>query len=100
MSKPYEAKTLETFYDFFEKGFVYKGLKPVYWCLHDRTALAEAEVEYEMHTSPSVYVRYELTSDPAAIDPALAGQAGVDDHLDDDSLDAAGIAGGGIPSRI
>jgi isoleucyl-tRNA synthetase len=74
MSKPYEARTLETFYDFFEKGFVYKGLKPVYWCLHDRTALAEAEVEYEMHTSPSVYVRYALTSDPAAIDPALAGK--------------------------
>ncbi|HTD56657.1 MAG TPA: isoleucine--tRNA ligase, partial [Silvibacterium sp.] len=74
MSKPYEAKTLETFYDFFEKGFVYKGLKPVYWCPHDRTALAEAEVEYEMHTSPSVYVRYALTSDPVAIDPALAGK--------------------------
>src|SRR5271166_4530036 len=74
MSKQYEARTLETFYDFFDKGFVYKGLKPVYWCLHDRTALAEAEVEYEMHTSPSVYVRYALTSDPAAIDAALAGK--------------------------
>ncbi|MFZ0663810.1 MAG: isoleucine--tRNA ligase [Acidobacteriaceae bacterium] len=74
MSKQYEASTLEAFYDFFEKGFVYKGLKPVYWCLHDRTALAEAEVEYEMHTSPSVYVRYALTSDPAAIDPALTGK--------------------------
>src|SRR5271166_407584 len=74
MSKQYEARTLETFYDFFDKGFVYKGLKPVYWCLHDRTALAEAEVEYEMHTSPSVYVHYALTSDPAAIDPALAGK--------------------------
>ena len=57
-----------------EQGFVYKGLKPVYWCIHDRTALAEAEVEYEMHTSPSVYVRYALKSDPAAIDPALAGR--------------------------
>ena len=74
MSKQYEASTLEAFYSFFEKGFVYKGLKPVYWCLHDRTALAEAEVEYEMHTSPSVYVRYALTSEPAAIDPALAGK--------------------------
>jgi len=74
MSKQYEASTLEAFYDFFENGFVYKGLKPVYWCLHDRTALAEAEVEYEMHTSPSVYVRYALTSDPAAIAPALAGK--------------------------
>ncbi len=74
MSKPYEADTLATFYRFFEQGFVYKGLKPVYWCLHDRTALAEAEVEYEMHTSPSVYVRYALTSDPAALAPELTGR--------------------------
>lgn len=71
MSLQYEASIVETFYDFFENGFVYKGLKPVYWCIHDRTALAEAEVEYEQHTSPSVYIRYRLTSDPAAIDPAL-----------------------------
>jgi isoleucyl-tRNA synthetase len=73
MSFGYEASIVETFYDFFEKKFVYKGLKPVYWCIHDRTALAEAEVEYEQHTSPSVYVRYALTSDPAAIAPSLAG---------------------------
>jgi isoleucyl-tRNA synthetase len=81
MSKQYEASTLEAFYSFFEKGFVYKGLKPVYWCLHDRTALAEAEVEYEMHTSPSVYVRYALHSSarlspakPGVFDSALAGR--------------------------
>jgi isoleucyl-tRNA synthetase len=74
MDFPYEAKILETFYGFYEKGFVYKGLKPVYWCSHDRTALAEAEVEYEMHTSPSVYVRYRLTSKPETIDPRLAGK--------------------------
>jgi isoleucyl-tRNA synthetase len=74
MSFGYEASIVETFYDFFEKDFVYKGLKPVYWCIHDRTALAEAEVEYEQHTSPSVYVRYALTSDPATIDAALAGK--------------------------
>src|ERR1017187_5776146 len=74
MARDYEARTLEAFYGFLEKGFVYRGLKPVYWCIHDRTALAEAEVEYEMHTSPSVYVRYRLTSDPAAIAPALAGR--------------------------
>ena len=73
MSLPYEASIAETFFDFFEKGFVYKGLKPVYWCIHDKTALAEAEVEYAMHTSPSIYVRYRLTSEAAAIDPALAG---------------------------
>jgi len=74
MSRDYEARTLEAFYGFLEKGFVYRGLKPVYWCIHDRTALAEAEVEYEMHTSPSVYVRYKLTSDAAALDPLLAGR--------------------------
>ncbi len=74
MARPYEARTLEAFYGFLEKGFVYRGLKPVYWCIHDRTALAEAEVEYENHTSPSVYVRYRLTSDPADIDPRLAGR--------------------------
>ncbi len=77
MSNQYEAAIAETFFSFFENGFVYKGLKPVYWCIHDRTALAEAEVEYEMHTSPSVYVRYQLTSDPAAISPALAGKTDV-----------------------
>ena len=74
MSRDYEARTLEAFYGFLEKGFVYRGLKPVYWCIHDRTALAEAEVEYAQHISPSVHVRYRLTSDPAKIDPALAGK--------------------------
>ncbi|MGA2046854.1 MAG: class I tRNA ligase family protein, partial [Terracidiphilus sp.] len=74
MARDYEARTLEAFYGFLEKGFVYRGLKPVYWCINDRTALAEAEVEYEMHTSPSVYVRYRLTSDAEGIHPALAGR--------------------------
>jgi len=67
MDYEYEAHIAETFYHFFEQGFVFKGLKPVSWCIHDRTALAEAEVEYEMHTSPSVYVRYQLTSDAGKI---------------------------------
>jgi isoleucyl-tRNA synthetase len=74
MSRDYEAHTLEAFYGFLEKGFVYRGLKPVYWCIHDHTALAEAEVEYDMHTSPSVYVRYRLTSRPEELAPALAGR--------------------------
>lgn len=74
MDFPYEARILETFYGFYEKGFVYKGLKPVYWCSHDHTALAEAEVEYEMHTSPSVYVRYKLTSAAEKIDHRLRGK--------------------------
>jgi isoleucyl-tRNA synthetase len=72
MTPAYESVVLATFYKFFEQGFVYKGLRPVYWCMHDRTALAEAEVEYENHTSPAVYVRYRLESDPRTIDPSLA----------------------------
>ena len=59
---------------FAERGYVYKGARPVYWCIHDQTALAEAEVEYHQHTSPSVYVKFPLASDPALIDPALAGR--------------------------
>jgi isoleucyl-tRNA synthetase len=74
MAPAYQATIARTFVDFLDKGYVYKGLKPVNWCLHDKTALAEAEVEYENHTSPSVWVRFALTSDPAAIDPALAGK--------------------------
>ncbi|MCI0355816.1 MAG: isoleucine--tRNA ligase, partial [Acidobacteria bacterium] len=59
---------------FLEKGAVYKGLRPVYWCIFDQTALAEAEVEYEQHTSPSIWVKYALASDPAALDPSLVGK--------------------------
>ena len=74
MSDHYEAETARLFARFVERGFVYKGARPVYWCIHDQTALAEAEVEYEQHTSPSVYVKFPLQSDPALIDPALAGR--------------------------
>ena len=77
MSRDYEARTLETFYGFLEKGFVYRGLKPVYWCIHDRTALADAEIEYGQHTSPSIYVRYRLTSDLSGLgEEAAAALAG------------------------
>ena len=77
MSPQYESVVLDTFFSFYEQGLVYKGLKSVYWCIHDKTALAEAEVEYEMHTSPSVWVRYRLTSDAGKIDAALAGKTNV-----------------------
>jgi isoleucyl-tRNA synthetase len=72
MTPEYESVVLATFYKFLETGFVYKGLRPVYWCWHDRTALAEAEVEYETDKSPSVFVKYQLQSDPRTIDPDLA----------------------------
>jgi isoleucyl-tRNA synthetase len=74
MDPQYESAIVRTLYDFLENGAVYKGLKPVYWCIKDKTALAEAEVEYEQHASPSVWVKYALTSDPAQIDARLAGR--------------------------
>jgi isoleucyl-tRNA synthetase len=74
MNPQYESVVLSTFFSFYENGFVYKGLRAVYWCMHDETALAEAEVEYENHTSPTVWVKYALLDDPAGIDPALAGK--------------------------
>ena len=74
MTPQYESVVLSTFFSFYENGFVYKGLRAVYWCMHDETALAEAEVEYENHTSSTVWVKYRLLDDPAQIDPALAGK--------------------------
>ncbi len=60
MNPSYEAAILREFGTFVAKGGVYKGLKPVLWCTTDRTALAEAEVEYDNHTSPSIYVRFPV----------------------------------------
>src|SRR2546421_4546947 len=74
MSNHYEAETARLFGRFIERGYVYKGARPVYWCIHDQTALAEAEVEYREHTSPSVYVKFPLVSGPAQIDEALTGR--------------------------
>jgi isoleucyl-tRNA synthetase len=74
MTPQYESVVLSTFFSFYENGFVYKGLRAVYWCMHDETALAEAEVEYANHTSSTVWVKYRLLDDPAKIDPALAGK--------------------------
>jgi isoleucyl-tRNA synthetase len=72
MSAEYEAVIAQAFVDFLHGGYVYKGLKPVHWCTKDQTALAEAEVEYEDHSSPSIYVKFKLKSDAATIDPTLA----------------------------
>jgi isoleucyl-tRNA synthetase len=74
MTPQYEAAVLEILFRFLENDFVYKGLRPVYWCMFDETALAEAEVEYENHISPTVWVKYPFTGDPASLDPALKGK--------------------------
>ncbi|HSB72424.1 MAG TPA: isoleucine--tRNA ligase [Candidatus Methylomirabilis sp.] len=71
----YEANILRELGKFVGTEGVYRGLKPVHWCTSCLTALAEAEVEYEDHTSPSIYVEFPLTSDPARLDPTLAGAA-------------------------
>jgi isoleucyl-tRNA synthetase len=62
MNPDYEACIASSFITFLEKGYVYRGLKPVYWCIFDRTALAEAEVEYEDHTSPSIWVKFPVVA--------------------------------------
>ena len=71
MEYKYEADILRELGKFFATGAVYRGLKPVHWCTSCLTALAEAEVEYFDHTSPSVYVEFPLTSDPATLDPGV-----------------------------
>ncbi|MBN38380.1 MAG: isoleucine--tRNA ligase [Opitutae bacterium] len=60
MNGPYEAEILKTFASFVEKGLVYRSKKPVYWSIPCRTALAEAEIEYQNHVSPSIFVRFPL----------------------------------------
>jgi isoleucyl-tRNA synthetase len=74
MDPAYEALIAELFLKFLDEGYVYRGLKPVYWCITCKTALAEAEVEYAEHRSRSIYVRYEVLTDPVTLHPALAGR--------------------------
>jgi isoleucyl-tRNA synthetase len=74
MEPEYEAMVLRYLAEFFEQGSVYKGKRPVHWCIHCETALAEAEIEYRDKTSPSIYVRFPVASDLAGKIPALAGR--------------------------
>ena len=78
MNYEYQAAIVRALGRFVEQGMVYKGKKPVHWCIHCRTALAEAEVEYEDHASPSIYVEFPLAPESAAElgsrVPALAGR--------------------------
>ncbi len=72
MSKGYEATIVRALARAAEKGFLFRGKKPVYWCITDRTALAEAEVEYEDHVSPSIYVALDVVG--SLPEPRLAGK--------------------------
>ncbi|MBE6469979.1 MAG: isoleucine--tRNA ligase [Coriobacteriaceae bacterium] len=64
----HDAADIEVFKAMFDQGMIYRGHKPVHWCKHCHTALAEAEIEYSDETSPSIYVRFELTSKPAGLE--------------------------------
>jgi isoleucyl-tRNA synthetase len=78
MSFQYQADIARVLGKLVERGLVYKGKKPVHWCIHCRTALAEAEVQYEDHSSPSIFVEFPLNpesrSDLGSRFPALAGR--------------------------
>ena len=63
MSPDFEAREVKVFGKMFERGYIYKGLKPVYWCPHDETALAEAEIEYADDKCTSIYVKFKVTDD-------------------------------------
>ncbi|HEY4440710.1 MAG TPA: isoleucine--tRNA ligase [Candidatus Elarobacter sp.] len=72
----YEAVIVETLADLAERDYLYKGLRSTLWCVHDETALAEAEIEYKNHVSPSIYVRFPANDAQRA---ALLEKFGLDD---------------------
>ena len=63
LNPEFEAKQLEIFGELYDRGYVFKGLKPIHWCPSCQTALAEAEIEYQDHTSPSIYVKFAANSE-------------------------------------
>jgi isoleucyl-tRNA synthetase len=74
MEPAYQATIAREFGRFVGRGIVYKGLKPVHWCMHCKTALAQAEVEYEDQQTPSVYVKFPVKSASASLAQALGGR--------------------------
>ena len=98
MDFSYQAEIAKAFGAFVDRGLVTFGFKSVLWCVRDRTALAEAEIEYEDKTDPSIYVAMPLDDDSSR--RRVAGPrwrrpcaAPVCPDLDDDALDAAGEQG-------
>ncbi len=68
MSPAFEAAEVKVFGEMFKKGYIYKGLKPVYWCPKDETALAEAEIEYQTDKCTSIYVKFRINDDKGLLD--------------------------------
>ena len=63
MAPAFEAREVRVFGEMFKRGYIYKGLKPVYWCPHDETALAEAEIEYADDKCTSIFVKFKVNDD-------------------------------------
>ena len=74
MNYPYEATIVREFGKFALNGSLVRSKKPIYWCSSCKTALAEAEVEYDEHTSPSIFVKFPMISDLAKVDPVFEGK--------------------------
>ena len=78
LAPEFEARQIEVFGDMANKGYIYKGMKPVYWCAYDETALAEAEIEYNDDPCDSIYVKFEVTDD---LGGKIRGIAGVPEKV-------------------
>ncbi len=76
LSPDYEADVVRTFYDLLEKGFIVQNKKPVHWCPACETALAEAEVEYEDKTSPSIFVKFPVLEWPSNLEAQALAKGG------------------------
>ena len=63
MNRTFESREVRVFGEMYKRGYIYKGMKPVYWCPHDETALAEAEIEYQTDACTSVYVKFRVKDD-------------------------------------
>ncbi len=70
MNKSFEAREIKVFGEMYKKGYIYKGLKPVYWCPQDETALAEAEIEYQTDKCTSIYVKFAIKDDAGKLGSA------------------------------
>jgi len=73
LTHDFEAEQIKIFGEMAEKSYLYKGMKPVYWCPHDETALAEAEIEYQDEPCSSIYVKFRVTDDQGGKLTALTG---------------------------
>ena len=89
MNPSFEAEEVKVFGEMYKKGYIYKGLKPVYWCPHDETALAEAEIEYQDDPCTTVYVKFPMQDDLGKLSQSATRVQAVLRHLDHHHLDPA-----------